>query len=96
MKNDDKFKHHFCGSGYSDDCAGMSGMHLPDGEDADEYQGCHNWFELKINGEVVGECIMNYDGGWEFRSRSNTHKIEAGKILSAWSGEVYGPEDFKE
>jgi len=86
MRNDDSYKHHFMGSGYSDDCGGISGALGRDGDDVDEYEGVHNWFELKVNGEVVGECIMNFDGGWEFRFRSNTHKIEAGNFLMNWDG----------
>jgi hypothetical protein len=80
MKGDDKFKHHFVGWGASDDCAGLTGT------DVDESAACHNWFELKLNGEVIGECMMNYEGGWEFRARSNTHKLEVGAMLKSWDG----------
>lgn len=84
MRGDDKFAHRFVGWGASDDCAGLSGATDKHGEEIDESEGCHNWFELKVNGEVVGECMMNYESGWEFRFRSNTHSMEAGKILRRW------------
>lgn len=34
--------------------------------------------------EVIGECMMNYDDGWQFLFRSNTHTLEAGKFLRGW------------
>ena len=86
MTNDDEYKHNFLGWGASDDCGGLSGALDVNGEDADEYDGCHNWFELKLDGKVIGECMMNYEGGWEFRFRSKTHRLEAGKLLSDWNG----------
>ncbi len=85
MKGDEKFTHHFVAEGYSDDCAGITGATIT-GQEPDEGTQCHNWFEFKIDGEVVGECIMNYDSGWQFRFRSNTHRIEAGEILRRWDG----------
>lgn len=92
MKDDKNYQHHFVGSGYSDDCGRLDGAQLSDGSEPDESLQCHNWFEFKLDGEVIGECIMNYDGGWEFRFRSNTHKLEAGKLLRTWDGEPYEPE----
>ncbi len=89
MIDDDKFAHHFVGAGYSDDCGSLTGSQLPDGTASSEYEDCHNWFEFKINGEVVGECMMNYDHGWEFRLRSDTHTFEAGKLLRHGDGEPW-------
>lgn len=86
LRDDKNFKYRFIGSGYSDDCGHLDGAHYPSGNEVDESMMCHNWFELKINGEVVGECMMNYDSGWQFRFRSNTHKMEAGKILKDYCG----------
>jgi hypothetical protein len=89
VKDDDQYKHHFVGSGSSDDHGSLTGAHLPDGSETTEYEDVSNWFELKLNGEVIGECMMRYNRGWEFRFRSNTHKLEAGALLKSWDGVPY-------
>lgn len=87
-------KHQFTAWGYSDDCGNMTGTHYPDGTEVDEYDGCHHWFELKLDGKVIGQAMMNYgDTGWEFLFRSNTHNLEAGKLLCRWDGSPYEPYD---
>jgi hypothetical protein len=92
MRGDNQFKYHFVGAGSSDDCGELYGAHFPDPDrdrEVTEYDCVHNWFELKLDGEVIGECMMNWDGGWEFRFRSNTHKLEAGALLKDWKGVPY-------
>jgi hypothetical protein len=79
-----KYKYNFSGSGSSDDCGSLDGAHHENGEYLDESEACHNWFELKVDGEVIGEAMMSYDGGWSFMFRSNTHEMEAGKLLCPW------------
>lgn len=50
--------------GYSDDCAGFTGV------DDDEYQVCRSWYDFEVDGVVVGRCRMWYsDGKWAFQVR---------------------------
>ena len=83
----DKYKHYFEAWGYADDCAGITGATGPNGEELSEYEEPNVWFEMKLKGKVIGECMMEYSrGGWTFKFRSNTHELEAGKFLRDWRG----------
>lgn len=88
-----EYKHTFYGIGQSDDCGSLTGAYHENGDEVDEYDAVHNWFELKLDGEVIGRCMMNYDRGWEFIFKSDTHKMEAGKLLCMWNGEPLDRED---
>ena len=92
-KGEKDYKYHFMGSGASDDLGSLEGGHHEDGEPVDEYDAVHHWFELKLNGEVIGECMMNFDHGWEFLFRSDTHELKAGELLCRWNGEPYEDDD---
>jgi hypothetical protein len=68
--------HHFEAWGYSDDCAGISGADCES-----EYDCGGEWFELLVNGVVVGKCRMQYaDRNWTFEAESSVD-ISAGKKL---------------
>ena len=74
-------KHSFIGSGYSDDCGYLEGAYInKPNEFIDESQMCHAWYELLVDGKVVGRCQMRHEGGWEFVYEGDI-EIKAGKLL---------------
>jgi hypothetical protein len=69
----------FFANGYSDDNAGMTGT---EEQGYDDYSVHNRWFELLLDGKVVGRCQMEHTGGgWEFRAELEGHDLRAGKCL---------------
>ena len=61
------FKHEFRATSYLDTTS------------SDVFVDRHKeWFELELDGEVIGEAMLEcYDGDWFFAFRSNTHELKA-------------------
>ncbi len=57
---------------HSDDCAGIRGRY-----NIDESALWGKWWPLLIDGELVGDVMVDYGDGWEFHLQpAKDHKIE--------------------
>lgn len=79
-KNEPKKKrrktHVFTASGYSDDCATITGVR----DDENDVPG--TWYELLADGVPVGRCCMDWDGRrWVFTIKSEDCVLSAGRAL---------------